>query len=209
MSLSDIVKAGFAFSALLSACYFATPAASQDIRPPVRASAPAPREHFTLSREEFYEFGRRPIRESLSDVVEFVSEAEYDGAVNQQSESPKKPVISLIFCDDAIATEISPSRGLAAIVYTLDRRYDNIKFVAYQASHHRRPSQDEFENPIQRFSTRTLPALITYAVRNGRLSMLDQMNGGVDTYEPNSNGRGGYLRNLQLISEAIDTRLLQ
>ena len=102
---------------------------------------------------------------------------------------------------------MNASRGMAAVLETLARRYD-VKVVCVQASASVRPTEVEFTNAIRRFNLTTLPGFLGYKVRDGRLVYVDRNNGGITSYDP-VNGRGGYLRNVPPFSRFVETRLLE
>ncbi|MBI4148099.1 hypothetical protein HY490_02305 [Candidatus Woesearchaeota archaeon] len=169
------------------------------LSPPEALAAPDPT--FTLTREQFNEFLRRPVSESLSETrVEMVEWDVYDTTV-AQSHLPareRKPVVSLIHSEHA------GSRGLAALVYTFDKRYSNLKVLAVSYSDSSTPSQSEIDTAFRRCPLRSLPGLIFYTSSAGSVARLDQMDGGVQEFE----GRGSYRRNVEILCPFIEGQLL-
>ena len=165
-----------------------------------------PNRSYLLTREEFEAFGRRAVRESLRDVATFVTEAEYDAAIQQEGATVKKPAFGFIYVDDESSTEMNPSRGMASIIFTLAQRYE-VHVVGIQASRSRLASREEFEAASRMFSLTTLPGTRAYRVDGTRLVFVDGDSGGITDFEP-VNGRGGYECNVVLYSRFIEGRLI-
>ncbi len=167
------------------------------------APEPSPSEldrNFILTREQFNEFLRRPVRETLSSTrVEFVGIDEYENALQQRSlTNVQAPVISLIY-DDA-----EWSRGLAALVYTFDQRYANLRQLGVCYSTSQTPSRSEGAQAFRRLPLQSLPGLLFYRNEGGRCNRIEQMDGGIREYE----GRGSYVRNIELICPFIEAQLI-
>lgn len=170
------------------------------------SSLKSPDHEHVLSREEFYAFESRTVRNSLRDTrVQFVTLEEYDSAVAQENVPPeqRRPVMSLIFYDSGAEQERNGSRGLAALVYTWDRRYQDLKQLAVCVSTAAQPSQREVDEVCRRFSLRSIPGLIAYRMEGDQIVRFDQMNSGIGVYDA-SEGRGSYLKNMRLIVPVIE-----
>ncbi|MBI4148155.1 hypothetical protein HY490_02585 [Candidatus Woesearchaeota archaeon] len=166
--------------------------------------APSPSEEFVLSREEFYEFLRRPVQESLRDTrVQFVTMAQYDAAVAQADVRPeqRRPVMAMVYFN-------SPgSRGLAALMHTWDRQYPDLKQIAMCFSESETPAQSVVDDTYRRFSLRGLPGLIAYSNNGGRIERVDQADGGFSSYS-NDEDPACYLANISVFRSFIEEQLL-
>ncbi len=164
--------------------------AALSLIPKQLCAAPEPESQFILDSRAFERFLTISVRESLRDTrVQFIQLENYSQSLRNAASAAR---ITLVYD----GTELSG--GLAALLYTIDRRCQGIEESAVCFSDSPSPSVEEANRAARIFSLTGFPGFVFYRNSNGVYVHDNEMSGGIRSYNL-------YQQNVDILLPYIDS----